>query len=326
MTAGRSWRRSVAGRVRPGWHDHNFTLLLWARVAMSAGRSLAGVLVPIYLALEGFTSVDLAVYVLLVAAVSAVASMLIGSVSDQVGRKLFLIILPFVTALAGAAFAVSRSVPILFVLGALGSMGRGSGAGAGAIGPYLPAESALVTESLPGEHRNAAFGRLSFASSLGALLGSLLTLLVPASHLHGSAATALFRGGFLAVAVVSAVAGLIALGLTEPGARRSPAGDHAAADGEPAAVRPARPARPVRIGWPTMPSRSRWLLYRLWITNTFNGVAVGMFGPFVTYWFFRRYDASAAHVGVLFAIINAASSCPRCRPPALPGAGAWSGP
>lgn len=278
--------------VRPPWHSRDFSLILGARLVMSAGRSLAGVLVPIYLAVEGFSGLELAAYVLVVAVTSAVLSTLIGSASDQVGRRPFLICLPLVTALGGLAFAFSRSVAVLFVMGALGSLGRGSGAGAGAVGPYQPAESAYVTETLPGQHRNSAFGRLSFASSLGALAGGLLSLLVPSGHLHVAAATAVFRGGFLAVAVVSALAGLIAIGLSEP--ERD-----GRARGEPGAGQ----SRGIRR--PRMPRRSRWLLYRLWITNTFNGVAIGMFGPFITYWFYRRFGAGPAQVGVLFAVINA---------------------
>ena len=334
----------MSGWVRPEWHSRNFGLVLWARVAMSSGRSLAGVLVPIYLALEGFTGFDLAAYVLVVALAAAVMSMLIGSFSDEVGRRPFLVALPMVTALAAIAFAFSRSVPVLFVMGALGSFGRGAGAGAGAVGPYMPAESAFVTESLPSRFRNSAFGRLSFASSLGALAGSLLALLAPSTHLHGAAATDAFRAAFIAVAVVSAAAGLIALGLTEPrrgraasgvasGAAVNDAGAGAvaviAADeetGEPVeagvtAVRPASGAAAAgappaagdergpstRIAWPRMPRRSRWLLYRLWITNTLNGIAVGMFGPFITYWFFRRFGAGPGQIGVLFAVINAAT-------------------
>ena len=52
------------------------------------------------------------------------------------------------------------------------------------------------------------------------------------------------------------------------------------------------------------PYRSRSLLYRLWGTNTVNGFAIGMFGPFVAYWFYRRFGVGAGEVGVLFAVIN----------------------
>ncbi len=298
----------VRGALRPDWSSRNFSIILLARIAMSAGRALAGVLTPIYLALQGFSALELSEYVIAVALASAILSAVIGMAADRVGRRVFLIVVPLLTALAGTGFAFSSNTALLFGLGALGSFGRGSGAGSGTVGPYLPAESAFVAESLPAAHRNSAFGRLTFGSSLGALAGSLLALLAPSVHLHGPAATAAFRGGFLAVAVTSAIAGLLAVGLSErprterrggrggPGARQSPATGQDTGQGTRR-----------RLRWFSLPRRSRWLLYRLWITNTTNGLAVGMFGPFVTYWFFRRFGASAPQVGVVFAVINAAT-------------------
>lgn len=280
----------IRSAVHPPWSNRNLDLMLLARVAMSVSRSLAGVLTPIYLALEGFSAFELSAYVLTVALVSALLSALIGVSSDRIGRRQFLIILPLATAAAGVTFALTSSTVALFVMGAVGSFGRGSGAGAGAVGPYQPAESALVTDSLPSRHRTAAFGLLSFASCVGGLVGSLLALMVPTVHVHGDAAMVAFRGGFLAIAVAAAIAGILAVGLVE---MRVPQ------------ARPARTdARPARL---RLPVRSRWLLYRLWVTNSLNGAAVGMFGPFVTYWFFRRFDAGTTQVGILFAIINAAT-------------------
>lgn len=276
--------------LRPEWSNRNFDVLLGARVAMSVGRALAGVVTPIYLALEGFSAVTLAVYVLLVALASALFSTVIGLAADRFGRRPFLVGTPLLTAAAGGVFAVTGSHPALFVAGAIGSFGRGAGAGAGAVGPYQPAEAAFATEAVGPQHRNGAFGRLAFGSSLGALLGGLLALLVPATHAHGAAAMATFRPAFAVIAAFSAAAGLAALGLVEPRPRRSPTPR----------------SRGHRIGL-RLPLRSRWLLYRLWATNTVNGLAVGMFGPFVTYWFFRRFGAGPGEVGVLFAVINAAT-------------------
>ena len=270
-----------------------------ARIAMSVGRALAGVVTPIYLALKGFNAFELSEYVLVVALCAAGLSAVVGLWSDQVGRRPFLIGMPLLTAIAGGIFAFSGSVPLLFVFGALGSFGRGAGAGAGAVGPYQPAESAFVTDLVEPRFRNAAFGRLASASAAGSTLGGLLALLVSSAHLHGAAATAAFRPAFLAIAAASAVAGLAAVWLVEPKPSR-PLRDRSTRgrDGSRRAKGDRR--------W-KLPQKSRWLLYRLWATNTVNGLAIGMFGPFVTYWFFRRYGASAAEVGVLFAAINVVS-------------------
>ncbi len=252
---------------------------------MSVGRALAGVVAPIYLALVGFGPVELSIYVMVVAAGSALLSTAIGTLSDRIGRRIFLIVVPLLTAVAAGVFAVTSAHVALFVAGALGSFGRGSGAGAGAIGPYQPAESAYVTERVTPGHRNTIFGRLAFASSLGAALGGLAALLVPSTHAHGAAATDLFRVAFLIIAVVSALAGLVAVALHED-AMPHVEGTHRR---------------------PHFPRNSRWLLYRLWVTNTLNGAAVGMFGPFLTYWLYRRFHVGPGAVGVLFTLVNVAT-------------------
>ncbi len=252
---------------------------------MSVGRALAGVVTPIYLAVIGFGPLELSVYIMVVAGASALLSTGIGTFSDRVGRRVFLVVVPLFTGAAGSIFALTTSHPALFIAGALGSFGRGAGAGAGTIGPYQPAESAYVTERVTAQHRNAVFGRLTFASSVGAALGGLLALLVPSIHAHAKAPVDLFRAAFVAIAVVSILAGLVALALRED----------------------RRPWRAATTRRPQFPRRSRWLLYRLWVTNTLNGTAVGMFGPFLTYWFYRRFGVGPAAVGVLFTIINVAT-------------------
>ncbi len=272
-------------RGRPHWSNRDVEIVVVARLLMSIGRALAGVITPIYLAVIGFDALELSVYVMVVAAISALLSTLVGTLSDRVGRRVFLVVVPLLTCGAGVAFALTGSHLVLFVTGALGSFGRGAGAGAGGVRPYQPAEAAYVVERVTPVHRNAVFGRLAFASSLGASLGGLMALTIPSLPRHSSDATATFRVAFLLVAAVSAAAGIVALALHE---------EH---------------HEPRRGNWlrPRLPTRSRWLLHRLWITNTLNGAAVGMFGPFITYWLYRRFSAGPAEVGVLFTIVNVAT-------------------
>ncbi|HEX9124264.1 MAG TPA: MFS transporter [Actinomycetota bacterium] len=265
----------------------NVRIVLAGRFAMSAARALTGVVTPIYLAVIGFSAVRLGVLFLTVAATSAVLATAVGAASDRVGGKPFLIVMPLLTAAAAVTFAVSDRTAALFVAAALGSFGRGSGAGAGAVGPYQPAESAFAAEAVPAAERNSLFGRLAFFASLGAFAGGLLALLARESHTVDPArAVAAFRPAFLAVAALCTVAAAVALGLAEPRDRHH-------------GRKPQRGA--------LLPRRSRRLLTRLWITNSLNGLAVGMFGPFLTYWFYRRYGVGAGEIGVLYAIVNVAS-------------------
>ncbi len=281
----------------PEWIDRNMGLLITARVFMSAARALAGIMVPIYLALIGFNGLELGLLFVITALVSALLSSAVGVFSDRIGRKIFIIILPLFAAISALVFAFTHVTGLLFFFAALGSFGRGSGASAGIIGPYQPAEQALLAETVSAQHRNSLFGRVAFASSLGALVGSgpfaILPELLPRSGVFGINA---YQLSFLIMALLALIAGLLAIPVreTRPTNRPKPSLDATQQRGNKSKRQP--------ISQKTWP-----ILIRLWITNATNGLAVGFFGPFITYWFYRRYGVGPAQIGILFTIINLAA-------------------
>jgi MFS family permease len=297
------WKRFREG-FWPSWITRDAGLLLFARVCMSAVRALAGVVVPIYLAIIGFNGLTLGLLFTIVAVASAVLSALIGLFSDRLGRKPFLIIVPWLASIAAIVFAFSHVVALLFVCAALGSFGRGAGAGAGTIGPYQPAEQALLAETVPAHYRNSLFGRIAFASSLGALLGTGPLIALPTVvtaiglfHVQGSAA---YRFLFLIMAVVAFLAGLLAVALANDRPAKMENNDSVSISTDTVTRQPRR-GRKFRVNI----SRQSWrLLLRLGITNSVNGFAVGFFGPFITYWFYRRYNIEPVTIGLLFSLIN----------------------
>ena len=255
---------------------------------MSASRATAAIVTALYLDALGFSAVEIGALFVGVTAASALMSTVIGLVADRMGRKPFLVGVPLLAAGAGVVFAELRVTAVLFVAAAVGSFGRGSGAGAGNVGPYQPAESALVADGVSGDRRVAAFGRIAFASSLGALAGGLLAGVVhTVARMTPAGATSAYRPAFLVIAALSVVAGLLALLLRDPGrqAERDRQRRH-------------------RIRWP----RRSWpALWRFWVTNGTNGAGIGLFGPFVSYWLYRRYGAAPGTIGVLFALVNLGS-------------------
>jgi MFS family permease len=274
---------------------------------MSATRALSAVVAPVYLARLGYSGFELGVLFAVIAIASAALSAGVGLLSDRIGRRPFLIVFPFLTAAAAFAFTAHQPTWVLFTAAALGSFGRGAGGGGGTIGPYQPAESALVMELTPDSARNVVFGRLAFGASLGALIGGGLAVLTDAGGGHaGAGLVAAFRPAFVVTGLAAVLAGVLAFWIVEPRPRRSPpadcgAGVGGAGTGEGATgnVGTAPPRRRSAF-----PRRSLPLLVKLWITNSFNGLAVGMFGPFVTYWLYRRYGATPGQIGALFAVIN----------------------
>ena len=271
----------------PSWVDRNIGIVLAARLCMSAARTVASVVTALYLVAEGFSAVEIGLLFLCVGVATAAVAVCVGMLSDRTGRKPFLVAVPLLAALAAAVYATTRTPALLFVAAALGSFGRGAGAGGGNVGPYQPAESARVAEAVPAAARASAFSRLTFFSLLGALAGGLLAALAGNAHrLSGAAAVAAYRPAFVSASVLAALAGLLAFWLREP---RTP---------RPAA-KGAASIRFPRRSWPA--------LWRLSVTNAVNGLAMGVIGPFMSYWLYRRYGASPASIGVLFAVVNLGS-------------------
>jgi len=288
--------------------------LFAARILMSVARSLAGIVVPIYLAEQGYSALKLGFLFVCVGIASALMSTAIGAISDRLGRKPFLVTIPLFMSVAGVVFAVTRSVPAIFLAASFGSFGRGAGAGAGAVGPYQPAESALVTESIGSSQRNDAFARLSLGSTIGALIGGLVATSVGGKVAHGASAIGAhgavtlahgaarvpigsYRVAFLAIAGMGIGAAILGSMVVDRSLSRSREQRAARLLGKPSSGES-------RGFWPR---RSMAILVRLWIANGVNGIAIGMFGPFITYWLYRRYGVGPAQVGLLFALVNLAS-------------------
>ena len=280
-------------QVRPHWMPRDVALLVGARVLMSVTRALAGILVPIYLIELGFDAFQLGVLFAVVGLTSALMSASVGLFADLVGRKVFLVAVPLLTAAAAIVFAYNQVTAVLFVSAALGTFGRGAGAGGGTVGPYQPAEQAFVADATPARYRNSVFGRLAFSSALGAALGGQLARIPEIARGLGLQGLAPYQVGFIVMAAFATGSALLALPVREVHRQRPPR--------DPAAP-PLPPVRRVAF-----PRRSRSLLYRLWITNGLNGMAVGLFGPFITYWFYTRYGVGPGTIGLLYSVMNLAS-------------------
>lgn len=259
-------------------------LLLAARMALTAARALSGVVVPIYLALIGYSAVRIGVLFLLAGLVSAGMSALTGLVADRIGRKPFLVVIPLLVAAAACTFALTRSATALYVSASLGSFGRGVGTGGGTVGPYQPAASAVQAGLTPGAQRHQVFGLFNSASMAGAVIGSVLAELPNAAG--GLGGIAAYRPAFAAMALLAVLAAVLALPISEP---------------------PRQAGKGLRGRRTRLSAASRSVVWRLLITRSLAGTSAGLFAPFLSYWLHRRFGAGPGAVGVLFATVNAAS-------------------
>ncbi len=146
-----------------------------ARLLVSMTQVIVAIGVPIYFAADGISASQLGLIIGLTAVFSVSISTLIGTLSDRIGRRPFLIVYPILIGLAVVTFVITSYQPLLIGATVVGGFGRGGGAGAGQVGAYQPAESALLSD-IAVTNRNRAFMKVSQFNVIGALLGSLAAL------------------------------------------------------------------------------------------------------------------------------------------------------
>jgi MFS family permease len=267
-------------------------LLIVCRAVRSLGQGVLVVDFALYLSALHWSAVQMsAVYtggLLLGAALTLVA----GPVSDWVGRKPFLFWYGISQVAAGLIGLLTTDPLWLGTAAVVGAFGRGAN---GAAGPFGPVEQAWLSDNLPDEDYGPVYS-LNTAVGYGGMAAGAFLAALPAAWAAWLPGDLRYRPLFLFVLVGALITLWLLPRMTE--ARIAVrAGD----DGTPAA--PAAPAaqraaaRPVG-DW----AHQRGMLVRLVGINALNGLASGVIGPFMAYWFHLRYGAGAAAIAPVIAL------------------------
>lgn len=288
------------------WLNHDLRWLLLLRALRSFAQGYLAVITPLYVALLGYDAAHLGILFGVAGMANALLSGASGILADRFGRKFFLVLISLMMATGAVAFALTRNFGLLVVAEAIGSLGRGGALGGDVWGPFYPAAEALVAEQTRDIHRTTVFGALSFIGVLSGALGSLLAALprllnlaLGVSPLAGYRLLFLLTGP-LGIATALAVSPVRELHLGE--SRRG-----ARAHGGPYRSNPPLKGPPKVLG---LSARSWRLVFRFMITNATNGLSIGMLGPFVVYWFYRRFGVTGAELAGLFFVLNAFCALP----------------
>jgi MFS family permease len=286
------------------WVSRDIVCLFAARALRSAALGYIGIILPIYLAQIGYNAVYLGTLFSLSALASAIIAAMTGVLADRFGRKPFIIVIPLMMTGGCIVFALTRNFTAMLLAAALGTFGFPAAAGmGGGWGPYYPAAQSLIAEKIADLQRTSVFGVLSFVGVIAAAIGSLFAA-VPGllHHLSGISLFAGYRLLFLFAALLGVLMALVVLPVNESHRRVAPP----RATPQSAARQSANSGQK-RLGM----SPASWrLVIRFMITNAVNGLAIGMLGPFVVYWFYRRFGADASELARLFFIINLVSGIP----------------
>ncbi|MFD1673535.1 MFS transporter [Alicyclobacillus fodiniaquatilis] len=218
--------------------------------------------------------------------------LLIGVLSDRIGRKPFLLIYECLIAVAALLVTFTANSIVLTAVIVIAGFGRGQN---GAAGPFTPAEQAWMAALVPRASRGRVFSVNSALGFFGMALGSVIAGTTKWwSHALPGALS--FRPLFFLMFLFS-VACAVVISLTPKEERQhqppAPAANQAQATVSETDAHAAE--RQIR-------QRENRNMLKLAAVNLLNGLAVGFFGPLISYWFAIKFGASTAQIGVTLAV------------------------
>ena len=273
-------------------------MLIAARLARSIGQGALVVDFSLYLHQLQWTAVQISLILAVTLMVGATLTMLVGPLSDRIGRRQFLMWFEAAQALAALVACFSANPWLLAPAAMVGGFGRG---GNGSAGPFAPVEQAWLAQGVPADRRGRLYSLNAASGFVGMAAGALLAAL-PA-HLGGWLPGALAFRPLFGIALLGSLVCLALLAHapdSEAAARRRAA----AATQRGAASRPAQAAPPeAQVADETaLRRRENGLLLRLGLVNAVNGIGVGLTGPLMSYWFAIRYDQGPGLIGPMMAL------------------------
>ena len=151
----------------PSIFDGDLRLLAYAMCVRRLTMGFVMVLRSIYLALLGFSPVEIGLLLSIGTFVSALHHISFGVLSDRYGRKPFLVMGGVFGALRLVLFAASRDFWMLALAEGVGAMGEGVGAG-------QPVVSGYIADKTRSRDRGQVFSTLAVTNALASTVGSLL--------------------------------------------------------------------------------------------------------------------------------------------------------
>ncbi len=258
--------------------------LILVRLLRSIAQGALAVDFTLYLRARGWSAAAVGLLLMAGGLAGAALSLLVGVVSDRVGRRLFLIIYETGLSLGTLAVIALPATWVLVATAALFGFGRGAN---GSSGPFAPAEQAWLAQRVPRERRGTVFSLnagIQFAGmGIGSLLAGLLPHLLPGQH---------GAGAYVPLFLLNLVVALINLWQIWRLHEEKPARERR--------VQPEAGEHPAAAA--AVEQRENRALLLLTIVNMVNSLGVGLVAPLLPYWFAVRFGVGPELIGPVYSL------------------------
>ncbi|MGC9150906.1 MAG: MFS transporter [Microbacter sp.] len=270
-------------------HTHPTTKrLITIRSIRSLGQGILVVDLSLYLMALGWNGFHIGLVLSAAGLTGAFLSLLVGIASDRIRRKPFLLVYEIIVIVSSAAFMLTQQPLILSAAIVAAGFGRGAN---GAAGPFSPVEQAWLAENISPSRRgviysaNTGFG--FFGMGFGALLAMMpefINHMMPIDQTNHLLQADAFRPLFVVVFITSIINFVLITKTNETyqGTKHLKKG---MIDAEELSI---------------LREENR-KLKGLFFLNSFNGLAIGLTGPLISYWFATKFGVGPASIAPIMA-------------------------
>lgn len=224
--------------------------------------------------------------------VGAALIVLVGVMSDRLGRKPFLLAYEILTALAALLMTLTTNALILTVIIVLTGFGRGQN---GAAGPFTPAEQAWMASRVPRADRGSVFSTNTALGFFGMAIGAVIagTPRLWSKSLPGPLG---FHPLFVLMFLISLTCVLVIA--------TAPTEHHVIGELAQATTNatPNLANHSKRADEQAIRRQENRNMAKLAGVNMLNGLAIGFMGPMMSYWFASKFGVSPSQIGATLAL------------------------
>ena len=257
--------------------------LILVRLIRSIAQGALAVDFTLYLRARGWSGAAVGLLLMAGGLAGAALSLLIGVLSDRVGRRMFLIIYETGLSIGTLAVIALPATWVLVATAALFGFGRGAN---GSSGPFAPAEQAWLAQRVAAERRGTVFSLNASLQFAGMGVGSLLAAVLP-HLLPGVRGSAAYEPLFALNLLVALVNLWQVWRLSEE---------------RPASAGPTEPEAAGTPGAVEVVRRENRALALLTGVNMVNSLGVGLVAPLLPYWFAVRFGAGPESIGPVYSL------------------------